>query len=317
MRKTALSIVLVLRYLRMTMTKSRLNYGEAMHAHGHSRAMLMVLTFVVLGVGCDGGQSDEGNSNSQWQPSQNCTTDWDCPADQSCIEGRCAAGDTGQFKVYGNVSDWISGQPLGGATVSLAGNTDQTDSVGAFSVPTLSEGNYVLTVAKSGYFTVSTGISVFGSDKQYQIALPANMRLYEGTADFFSGGGGDCYGQTFDDRVQVIIEGTSNCPYSTEFAVDRGEYVEGIMLKIPLKVLANNTVKAPSSVELHGDFACYWIGTTSQVDVKSELLVTEETGSAIFLYLTGVATFNDSEACSECLPNGEEVQFEIYTSVSP
>ncbi len=278
---------------------------------------LLVVIFFVVGTvtsGCDTNDDDGGdNSGGHWQSAQSCTSDLDCPPNQSCIEGRCASGDTAQFKVYGTVVDWISGQPLGGAAVALAGNTDQTDSFGSYSLPTVSEGSYVLTVSKSGYFTVSTEISVFGSDKNYQVALPANMVLYEASADFFAVG--ESCGQTITafDLVRVHMEGDPNCPYPHDYPCDDG--AAGITLELPIKVLANNTVMAPSSAELHGDYACHWLGNVSQVDVKSEFLSTQESGAAVFLYMTGRATFNDSEACSECLPNGESIDFEIYTQV--
>lgn len=128
------------------------------------RLIHAVVGALAISLGC-------GDSGTDSELSESCSGDWDCPSNQSCIEGRCATGDTGQYRVYGTVRSWDTGTPLSNVAISLGGHSDSTDSSGSYSVPSLSEREYEITFSQSGYLTRSLEISVFGADKQFDVFL--------------------------------------------------------------------------------------------------------------------------------------------------
>ena len=57
----------------------------------------------------------------------------------------------------GTVTDSITREPLGGATVTWSGGSVETDSTGTYVIPNLERGSYTITVSKPGYLDATAG----------------------------------------------------------------------------------------------------------------------------------------------------------------
>lgn len=98
-------------------------------------------------------------------------------------KGAVTPPPAGKATLYGKVTDYSTGVPLAGATLTLDGAQASTDSGGNYTFSDVEPGSYTLTLTKSGYISISESITLPEGMTQLDVpmvpvAAPAESEFY-------------------------------------------------------------------------------------------------------------------------------------------
>jgi len=194
------------------------------------------------------------------------------------------AGDQNRLVVLGTVVDAATRTPLMGAELVFTGASSaqiQSDSDGAFSFASLSEGNYTITVNAVGYHSITSNVAlVVGSSYDYRFRLNSLDTVLDDTPTDLSGRIVDGASGLPIDSVALTLDGVEQATTDTNglfivSGVARGDHT--LALSHPAYVPATYNLNfPPGSNGQIGDLPLYVLSDTTAADTISLTIIVRD-----------------------------------------